>query len=135
MPAVELPNGGSAILFTKDEISERTNRLINDAFMRASAQGAQLVSKGFDANKPETWHIYTDLAPEERADLDHYQSVLIVGMVKQWSLGELPTLDSVLELPKKTYEMLAKACSDEFNKEDLDFSPDGAIDPKVGTAN
>jgi hypothetical protein len=53
-------------------------------------------------------------------------------MVKSWSLGDLPTLDSALDLPKAVFEALAEACGIEFNKTS-DFSPD--IDPKAPTAD
>ena len=53
-------------------------------------------------------------------------------MVKQWSLGDLPTADSALDLPKNVCEQLDEACANEYNQTP-DFSPD--IDPKAPIAD
>ena len=53
-------------------------------------------------------------------------------MVKSWSLGDLPTADSALDLPKTLFEELANACAEEYNKRP-DFSPD--TDPKAPIAD
>jgi hypothetical protein len=128
MPAINLPNGQSAILFSNDEISERTNRMISNAFMKAAATAAKITSLGYDDKKPETWEI--DEA--DQANLNCYQEALIIGMVKSWSFGDLPTAESVLDLPKPTFDALSSACADEYIKT-ADFSPD--IDPKAPTAD
>ena len=56
----------------------------------------------------------------------------IAGMVKSWSLGDLPTTESALDLPKAVFDELANACAEEYNKRP-DFSPDP--DPKAPTAD
>ena len=132
MPAINLPNGQSAILFSTDEISERTNRMISRAFMKAAGSAAKLNNLGFDDSKPETWSIFAEISDEDQANLDGYQAALIVGMVKSWSLGDLPTTESALDLPKAVFDELANACAEEYNKRP-DFSPDP--DPKVPTAD
>ena len=132
MPAINLPNGQSAILFSTDEISERTNRMISRAFMKAAGSAAKLTNLGFDDSKPESWTVFAEISDEDQTNLDGYQAALIVGMVKSWSLGDLPTADSALDLPKTLFEELANACAEEYNKRP-DFSPDP--DPKAPTAD
>ena len=132
MPAINLPNNQSAILYSRDEISERTARSISRAYMKAAGSAAKLTNLGFDETKPESWTIFAEMSDDDRDNLDGYQAALIVGFVKSWSYGDLPTADSALDLPKPVFEALAEACSNEFNNS-TDFSPD--IDPKAPTAD
>ena len=132
MPAINLPNGQSAILYSRDEISERTARSISRAHMKAAGSAAKITAEGFDESKPETWTVFSTLSDEDQNNLDGYQAALIVGMVKSWSFGELPTFDSALDLPKSTFEALSEACSNEFNGT-LNLLPD--IDPKAPIAD
>ena len=132
MPAVNLPNNQSAILYSRDEVTERTARTISRAYMKAAGSAAKLTNRGFDEAKPETWTIFAEISDEDRNNLDGYQAELIAGMVKSWSLGDLPTVDSALDLAKPVFEALAEACGNEFNGS-TDFSPD--IDPKAPTAD
>ncbi len=132
MPAVNLPNGQSAILYARDEVTERTARTISRSYMKAAGTAAKLTNLGFDEAKPESWTIFAEISDEDRDNLDGYQAALIAGMVKSWSLGELPTTDSALDLPKPVFEALAEACANEFNNTP-DFSPD--TDPKAPTAD
>ena len=133
MPAIELPNGQSAIIYSKDEISERVARNISRAYMSAAGSAAKLSTNGFDADNPATWSVYSEISETDRDAIDGYQAQLIAGMVRSWTLGELPTAETALDLPRKTFEVLAGACGEEFNRVE-DFSPDGAIDPKADTA-
>ena len=132
MPAINLPNGQSAILYARDEVTERTARTISRSYMKAAGTAAKLTNLGFDEAKPESWTIFAEISDEDRDNLDGYQAALIAGMVKSWSLGELPTTDSALDLPKPVFEALAEACANEFNNTP-DFSPD--TDPKAPTAD
>jgi phenylpyruvate tautomerase PptA (4-oxalocrotonate tautomerase family) len=132
MPAVNLPNGASAILYSRDEISERTVRTISRAFMKAAGTAAKLTQMGLDEKDPTTWGVYADITDDDQANLDGYQAALIVGMVKSWSLGDLPTTDSALDLAKPIFDELSNACANEFNKA-VDFGPD--INPKAPTAD
>jgi len=132
MPAINLPNNQSAILYSRDEISERTARSISRAYMKAAGAAAKLVSLGFNENDPDSWAVFSGISDEDRDDLDGYQAALIVGMVQSWSLGDLPTPESALDLPKNIFDALATACSDEFNKV-IDIEPN--LDPKAPTAD
>ena len=133
MPLVELPNGQSAVIANKDEISERTTRSISRAFMRAASSASSLTALGFDETDPSTWGTYSQLSEQDLTNLDDYQTELIVSLVKNWTLGDLPTKESALDLPKATFDTLVLACSSEFNKTNVDTEP--AIDPLVHTAD
>jgi len=132
MPAINLPNGQSAILYSRDEVTERTARIISRSYMKAAGSAARLTNLGFDENKPESWTIFAEMSDEDRDNLNGYQAALIAGLVKSWSYGDLPTADSALDLPKSVFEALAEACATEFNNTP-DFSPDP--DPKAPTAD
>ena len=84
MPAINLPNGQSAILYSRDEISERIARSISRAYMKAAGTAAKLTASGFDDSKPETWAVFSEISEEDQNNLDGYQAELIVGMVKSW---------------------------------------------------
>jgi hypothetical protein len=134
MPAIELPGSASAIIATRSEITERTSRSISRAYMVAGATVARLIELGYNENDPTTWSAYAKLSPDEQNAVDGYEAALIVGMVKSWSLGDLPTADSVYDLPSETFKALATACADEYNRSE-EFSPDGVTDPKAPTAD
>jgi len=132
VPLVELPNGQSAIIASKEEITERTSRAISRAYMKAAGTAAKLASLGFDDADPKTWGIFAEISDDDQANLDGYQAELIVGLVKQWTLGDLPTLETALDLPKATFDALSEACGAEFNGSTLSTEPD--VDPKAPTA-
>jgi len=132
MPAVELPNGQSAILYSRDEISERTARSISRAYMVAGSTAAKLVGLGYNDTDPTTWNVYSELTEDEQNNIDGYEAALIVGMVREWTLGAKPTLESVYDLPRLTFKELADACSNEYNGVE-EFGPDGVDDPKAPT--
>jgi len=134
MPLVELPNGQSAIIKSRGDISERIARNVSRAFMNAASSAMKLNELGFDETKPETWGVFAQLSDADKDNLDGYQAILIESMVQSWTLGDLPTQETALDLPKATFDALALACSEEFNKSD-EFGPDGAIDPKAPIAN
>jgi hypothetical protein len=100
--------------------------------MRAAASAAKITAEGFDESNPETWSVLSSVSDEDQNNLDGYQAELIVGLVKSWSFGDLPTTDSALDLPKLVFDALSEACSNEFNGT-LDVSPD--IDPKAPIAD
>jgi len=133
MPIVQLPNNQSAVICAREEITERTTRAISRAYMKAAGTAAKLATLGFDDKDPKTWGIFADISEDDQANLDGYQAQLIVGLVKQWTLGELPTLESALDLPKATFDALSEACAIEFNGSSVDTEP--AIDPLVPTAD
>jgi hypothetical protein len=129
---VELPNGQSAVIASRDEISERTSRAISRAYMRAASVASTLSTLGFDETNPSTWTVYAQLSEADVSNLDDYQAELVVGLVRQWTLGDLPTKESALDLPKATFEALVLACSNEFNATVVNTEP--TIDPLAPTA-
>mgnify|MGYP003341696585 CR=1 FL=1 len=100
--------------------------------MRAAGTAAKLQAQGFDETKPETWSTFSQISDEDQDNLDGYQAALIVNMVRSWTLGDLPTLESALDLPKATFDALVLACAEEFNRTE-EFGPDGVVDPKADT--
>jgi hypothetical protein len=133
MPTIELPNSQSAVIARKEDISERASRNITRAYMAAAGAASRLSGSGFDETNPSTWGVFADISEQDQNALDGYQAALVVNMVRSWTLGELPTLDSVLDLPKATFDALVAASSDEFNRI-TEFGPDGVNDPKADTA-
>jgi len=101
--------------------------------MRAAGTAAKLATLGFDDQDPKTWGLFADISEDDQANLDGYQAQLIVGLVKQWTLGDLPTLESALDLPKATFDALSEACGVEFNGSTVNTEPD--VDPKAPTAD
>ena len=134
MPALELPNSASAIIATRAEISERTSRSISRSYMIAGATIARLLELGYDESDPKTWSAYSKLDEAEREAVDGYEAALIVGMVKSWSLGDLPTVDTVYDLPSETFRALATSCGNAYSQTE-EFGPDGVTDPKAPTAD
>ena len=132
MPAINLPNGASAILYSNSEISERTTRMITRAFMKAAGSASKLTQAGFVEDDPTTWTVFGEMPDEDIENLNGYQAALIVGMVKSWSLGDAPTMETALDLPKAVFDELSTACGEEFNNR-LDTSP--TIDPKAPIAD
>ena len=89
MPAINLPNGQSAILYSRDEVSERTARKISRAYMKAAGTAAKLTNLGFDEKNPETWTIFSNISDEDQNNLD----LLTTGEMVTSATGNLP--DSV----------------------------------------
>ena len=134
MPLIELPNGQSAAIKNLEEINERQSRVVSKAYLRAATSAVKLAELGFDDTDPSTWGVIGNLSEEDQEGLTAYQAALIVAMVSSWTLGELPTEDSVLDLPKATFDKLSEGCADEYNRTE-EFGPDGVKDPKAPTAD
>ena len=132
MPTVELPASQSAVIARKEDISERATRSITRAYMAAAGAATRLASAGFNDLDPSTWGVIGSISEEDQNALDGYQAALIVNMVRSWTLGDLPTLETALDLPKATFDALVLACAEEFNRTE-EFGPDGVTDPKADT--
>lgn len=135
MPHVTLPNDQVATLYGRDEITQRVARQIDRAYLNAAASAALIVEYGYLDDDPTTWgKAIARLTDEERDSLDDYQAVLVAGLVRSWSLSDsLPTVESALDLPRGTFEILAAKCASIYN-DVPEFGPDGAVDPKADTA-
>lgn len=135
MPLIELPNGESAVLKNRDEVTERIARRIDRSYVIAQATAMKLVASGLDAQDATTWEATAGLTEEDYNRLDGYQAELIVGLVKTWSYSEAPTFENIFDvLTRPSFEALAKACSDIYN-DVPEFSPDGVTDPLVDTVD
>jgi hypothetical protein len=55
--------------------------------------------------------------------MSDYEVTLITNLTREWSFGDV-TADRALDLPKETYEFLAKACQDELRGTNVDADPD-----------
>ena len=53
-------------------------------------------------------------------------------MVKGWTLGDLPTMETVGDLPAGTYALLAEQ-SVAATRDETEYGVDGASDPKAVT--
>ena len=133
MPAFQLPNGQSAILFSRDEITERADRAIRQGFQTTAMYAAKLARVGYDPTNPTTFDKAAEL-DVDFSDAQAYESALICHMVRSWTLGDLPNPESVLDLPKVIYDALAIECAGEYLKAQ-EFGPDGVTDPKAPTAD
>jgi len=132
MPIIELPNGVSAVILSRNELTERASRKVSDAWVRATSIAARLAIAGWDEDDPQTWGPALRTVPQEEfEDMRKFQTTLVLSMIKTWTLGDINE-DALLDLPHETYEALAAACSTEYNRAD-DFSPDGVADPKAAT--
>ena len=129
---ISLPNNESATLRSYKELSERQARRIRAALRGALEQAGNLTAKGFDENDPSTWGVLKEIEGDEGTAIEYYQDRCIVEMVKSWTLGELPTIETAGDLPSETYALLAEAAVAQ-TRDDTDWSADGATDPKVGT--
>ena len=134
MPAITLPLDQSAIIKTRAQLSERSVRAISRAFMVAGSTVAKMTQQGFKEDDPNTWAIWNDLTDEDINNVNEYQSVLIIEMVLSWTMGGLPTVENVQDLPSACFQALAAACAVEFNKAP-DFSVDEVVDPLVPTGD
>jgi len=102
--------------------------------MSAQSVGVKLVELGFNESDPATWNLYTKLSEDELNAMDGYQAELILGFLRSWSRGDLPTRENILDLPQAVFQELAAVCAEEYNNIP-DFSPDGATDPKARTGD
>jgi len=132
MKVIQLPNGQTASIIEKSEVTERQSRAVINASMESTATAAKLAGLGFNDDDPTTWGVL-DQVPNALDRVQSFHGTLISTMVKAWSLGDLPTLDSALDLPKETFDALATACATEFAGASLDIDPH--IDPKAPTGD
>ena len=126
-----LPNNESATLREYDELTERQARRIRAALRGALAQVGQAAQMGV-TDDPKTWEALKN-QDEERTPIDLYTDQCIVEMVKAWTLGDLPTLESVADLPQKTYSILGESAV-AVTRETDDFD-EVSPDPKVVTGD
>jgi hypothetical protein len=128
---VSLPNNESATLREYGELTERAARRIRASLRAALEQASTIAAAGFDETDPKTWGALKDMG-EEHTAIEIYQDRCIVEMVKTWSLGDLPTMETVGDLAATTYALLAEQAVT-ATRDETEFTVDGAADPKVVT--
>jgi hypothetical protein len=133
MPKVELPKGKFAVITDHEEVSEGTYRVIERAMLKTASVRTKVSNAGLDPDEATLAQIYAVLPDADTALLKGYHDALIVGLIEEWDvLPDLPTSETVLKLNRKTYEELARLCSDEFLKE---IEEDNPTDPKAEGGN
>ena len=136
---IQLPNDQSAVIYAQADLSERSSRIIELAYLEALQTSAKISRMGldFDANtsaddpdiEEKLEELYSKMALPDVAKMRAYEATLIVQMVKSWDLGELPTDETVLDIPRATFTKLAAECALEFNKKDEETAePDPKAD-------
>ncbi len=132
---VTLP-GGHASISSREDISERTFRVVDRARTKTVNLSARLIAAGYepDVDKlPEAEReaaslsnveLVTGLCDADQDTMNDYQTKLILALTTSWSFDAQITEDSVLDLPRATFEALAKACQDELEGTSLDTDPD-----------
>ena len=117
MPRLELPKGKYAVITDHDEVSEGTYRTIERAMLKTASVRIKVSDAGLDPDEATLAQIYAVLPDEDTALLKGYHDALLVGLIEEWDvLPDLPTPATVLNLNRKTYEELARLCSEEFLK-------------------
>lgn len=130
MPHIQLPGDNAATIHARGALTERKVRSISNAYMAALGVIGKLEKAGYDPTNSTTWHAYNELTPEERDALNGHEAALIVAFVKEWSLGTLPTTESVLDLPSDIFTAIKEACEAEWmGSTKDDFGPDGVANP------
>ena len=117
MPRLELPKGKYAVITDHDELSEGAYRTIERAMLKTASVRTKVSNAGLDPDEATLAQIYAVLPDEDTALLKGYHDALLVGLIEEWDvLPDLPTPATVLNLNRKTYEELARLCSEEFLK-------------------
>ena len=117
MPRLELPKGKYAVITDHDELSEGTYRTIERAMLKTASVRIKVSDAGLDPDEATLAQIYAVLPDEDTALLKGYHDALLVGLIEEWDvIPDLPTPATVLNLNRKTYEELARLCSEEFLK-------------------
>lgn len=127
---VELPRGQHAMLRDPEDVSERLRRPYVDT--RQAAMGALLASgvapeefdaalKGGDEQKAAMG--VKMLAAGMASGMRDSHDLLIVALTESWSLDAPIAVESLLDLPARTYSALRDACQKLAPALDPDFDP------------
>ena len=147
MPVIALPNDFTATIYSQEDLSERSSRVIELAYLEALQTSAKISRMGieFDAEtsvddpdiEAKLEELYAKMNVNDVTKMRAYEAALIVQMVRSWNvLFDLtegkeikPTMENVLDIPRAIFTKLAAACAAEFNK----TAPEsiGEPDPKA----
>ena len=137
---IQLPNDQSAVIYAQEDLSERSSRIIELAYLEALQTSAKISRMGldFDANtsaddpdiEEKLEELYSKMALPDVAKMRAYEATLIVQMVKSWDVTDsLPTDETALDIPRAIFTKLAAECAAEFNKSEP--VEKGEPDPKA----
>ena len=140
MPHIILPNDQSAVIYAQEDLSERSSRTIELAYLEALQTSAKISRMGLDfdatvsADDPDIEakleDLYSKMSVPDVQKMRAYEATLIVQMVKSWDVTDsLPTDETVLDIPRATFTKLAAECAAEFNKTEPEA--EGEPDPKA----
>lgn len=130
MPHVQLPEDNTATIHARKALTERKVRAISNAYMASMGVIGKLEKAGYNPADSTTWHAYNELTDQEREAIEGHEVALIVNFVKEWSLGDLPTEETALDLPSEIFTALKEAAEKEWlGTTDSPFDVDGAINP------
>ena len=130
---VKLPDGNTAQLRDSAELTNREVKSLRKAARTAAGIVGRLKTLGFDAEKPETWTVASELTDEEDASVDLFQRQCVVTRLESWTL-ERPkpvTPDDVDDLPQTIFAPLTVAAANISFNEDFEVDPD----PKATTVS
>ena len=127
MPVIALPNDFTATIYSQEDLSERSSRLIEQSYLEALQTSAKISRMGieFDATtsvddpdiEAKLEDLYAKMPLSDVTKMRAYEAALIVQMTKSWDVtDDLPTDDTVLDIPRAVFAKLAAECAAEFNK-------------------
>lgn len=126
---VELPMGWSAMIRTREWLTERQAREVARALVDTIGVGTKLTKAGFDDSDPATYDAYAVLSPAERDTMSSFETTLITQFLTKLLVDGEPTdYDSPEDLPKAVFDALAVACLAEWTPKDENLA-----DPKADT--
>jgi|SRR6185437_6632671 len=139
---VELPKGQHAMLRDPEEVSERLRRPYVDRRQSAiasalsdgvSAEDIDAAMKGTDEQKAQLG--VKMLASGMTSGMRDASDLLIIALVESWSFEMPIAVDSLLDLPSKTYSALLEACQGLAPGLDPDFAPNPDEDSPTTPSN
>jgi hypothetical protein len=151
---VELPNDNWAELRTEEEMTERHRRILRHALpasaklqakieeidgqrqmkarAEAAARGEAFLPSPDSESGALSFSDMGDFGPAEMDAIWDLRAAHIVAYVKSWSLGDPPTLETVIDIEAPYFDALAAATFDKPSGA-IDTSPTAAADPDSPT--
>lgn len=133
MHRIDLPGGGWADIAEPDELSNRNRKLVRRYAFPAYEIRDHFPAPGpaLDPGGPPA-ATALDIAAGDMDIVSDMQAAFIVAYTVAWSFGDLPTMDTVDDLPGPVFDALAEATAAQGDGS-VDMSVDGAINPASPT--
>ena len=131
MQEITLPDGSTAQVRSKMDVSERDCRRVDDAQMRSAKAMDLVVKSGADLDDPSTYGALEETAAKiAELGLDGPREWLkVLADVFVANRTDFPA--DLLDLPRGVYDPLVKACMDAYSFTETDEDP---ADPKASPA-